>query len=372
MEECKSMGIKVLGPDINESQRGFAVNQKGEIRFGFSGLKGTGDAAIDNIIEERNKHGHFKDVFDMVKRVNLRAVNKKSMESLIYGGAFDCFTQFHRAMYFHQHQGDTSNLEKIVKFGSIFQNQTNTSSNTLFGEMEMPEITPPTLPICEPWQLVEQLDFEKEVTGMFISGHPLDNYLFEMKHYNIAPLEEYTIVKNNTETKPTGQTFRLAGLVIDAQHRISKNGKNFGVLHLEDFSGKAEFMLWGEDYVRYSNYLEKGRILMVEGNFKQRFNTDQYEFKFNRLHLLDSVKSNLTKQVIIGTAPEYINADFVAFMEENVKKHPGNSALKFNIISPAFEQVLSMSTFEKGFTMNDEMAEYLNLNKQFQVTVVSG
>jgi DNA polymerase-3 subunit alpha len=372
MEECKSMGIKVLGPDINESQRGFAVNNNGEIRFGFSGLKGTGDAAIDNIIEERNKHGHFKDVFDLVKRVNLRAVNKKSMESLIYGGAFDCFTKFHRALYFHQPQGDTSNLEKIVKFGSIFQNQTNTSSNTLFGEMEMPEITPPTLPVCEPWQLVEQLDFEKEVTGMFISGHPLDNYLFELKHYNIAPLEEYTIVKNNTENKPTGQTFRLAGLVIDAQHRISKNGKSFGVMHLEDFSGKAEFMLWGEDYVRYSNYLEKGRILMVEGNFKQRFNTDQYEFKFNRMHLLDTVKPTLTKQVIIGTAPEYINADFVAFMEENVKKHPGNSSLKFNIISPAFEQALSMATLEKGFTMNDEMAEYLNGNKQFHVTVVSG
>ena len=175
------------------------------------------------------------------------------MESLIYGGAFDCFTKFHRALYFYQPQGDTSNLEKIVKFGSIFQNQTNTAGNTLFGEMEMPEITPPALPVCEPWQLVEQLDYEKEVTGMFISGHPLDNYLFELKHYNIAPLEEYNIVKNNTESKPTGQTFRMAGLVVDAQHRISKNGKNFGVLHLEDFSGKAEFMLWGEDYVRYSN-----------------------------------------------------------------------------------------------------------------------
>jgi DNA polymerase-3 subunit alpha len=372
MEECKSMGIKVLGPDINESQRGFALNDKGEIRFGFSGLKGTGDAAIDNVIEERNKHGHFKDVFDLVKRVNLRAVNKKSMESLIYGGAFDCFPNIHRAQYLFQPPGDTSNLEKIVKFGSVFQNQTNTSSNTLFGEMEMPEITPPNLTVCEAWQLVEQLDFEKEVTGMFISGHPLDNYLFEMKHYNIAPLDEYNIVKNNTENKPTGQTFRLAGLVIDAQHRISKNGKSFGVMHLEDFSGKAEFMLWGEDYVRYSNYLEKGRIIMVEGNFKQRFNTDQYEFKFSRMHLLDSVKPSLTKQVIIGTAPEYIDATFVSFMEENVKKYPGNTSLKFNISSPALDQSLSMSTLEKGFTMNDEMAEFLNHNKQFQVTVLTG
>ena len=369
MEECKSMGIKVLGPDINESQRGFAVNDKGEIRFGFSGLKGTGDAAIDNIIEERNKHGHFKDAFDLVKRVNLRAVNKKSMESLIYGGAFDCFTKFHRAQYFHQPPGDTTNLEKIVKFGSVFQNQTNTASNTLFGELQMPEITPPTLIDCAPWQLVEQLDHEKEVTGMFISGHPLDNYLFELKHYNIAPLDEYNVVKNNTESKPTNKTFRLAGLVIEAQHRLTKNGKNFGVLHLEDFSGKAEFMLWSEEYVKYSNYLEKGRILMIEGGFKQRFNTEQYEFKISRMHLLETVKPSLTKQLIIGVSPEYINQEMVTFMEENVKKYPGSTSLKFNINSPAFEQTLSMATLEKGFTMNDEMAEYLNQNKQFDVFV---
>ena len=369
MEECKSMGIKVLGPNINESQRGFAVNDKGEIRFGFSGLKGTGDAAIDNIIEERNKHGHFKDTFDLVKRVNLRAVNKKSMESLIYGGAFDCFTKFHRAQYFHQPPGDTTNLEKIVKFGSVFQNQTNTASNTLFGELQMPEITPPTLIDCAPWQLVEQLDHEKEVTGMFISGHPLDNYLFELKHYNIAPLDEYNVVKNNTESKPTNKTFRIAGLVIEAQHRLTKTGKNFGVLHLEDFSGKAEFMLWSEEYVKYSNYLEKGRILLIEGGFKQRFNTEQYEFKISRMHLLETVKPSLTKQLIIGVSPEYINQEMVAFMEENVRKYPGSTSLKFNINSPAFEQTLSMSTLEKGFTMNDEMAEYLNQNKQFDVFV---
>jgi DNA polymerase-3 subunit alpha len=166
MEECKPMGIKVLGPDINESQNGFAVNDKGQIRFGFSGMKGVGENAIESIVEERTKHGKFKDVFDLVRRVNLRAVSKKTLESLIYSGAFDCFTDMHRAQYFFQAPGDAVSLEKIAKFGAVFQSQAQSSANTLFGDLQMPEIMPPKLGTCAPWQLIEKLDYEKEVTGM--------------------------------------------------------------------------------------------------------------------------------------------------------------------------------------------------------------
>ncbi|MBS1731805.1 MAG: DNA polymerase III subunit alpha, partial [Bacteroidetes bacterium] len=296
MEECKRMGIKVLGPDINESSNGFAVNQNGEIRFGFSGLKGVGEAAIENIVEERTKHGQYKDIYDLVKRVNLRSVNKKSMESLAYSGAFDCFKDVHRAQYFYQVPGDVMGIEKVLKFGAIYQSQSANASNTLFGDLQMPEIVPPKLPICQPWQLVEQLDFEKEVTGMYMSGHPLDNFKFELKHYNITSLEDFNEIKNATGITPTSRQLRVAGLVIDAQHRLTKTGKNFGVLHIEDFSGKSEFMLWSEDYVKYSNYLEKGMIVMIEGAFRQRFNSDNYEFKISRLHLLDTVKSTLTRE----------------------------------------------------------------------------
>ncbi|MBS0173727.1 MAG: DNA polymerase III subunit alpha, partial [Nitrospira sp.] len=237
MEECKRMGIKVLGPDINESSNGFAVNQNGEIRFGFSGLKGVGEAAIENIVEERTKHGQYKDIYDLVKRVNLRSVNKKSMESLAYSGAFDCFKDVHRAQYFYQVPGDVMGIEKVLKFGAIYQSQSANASNTLFGDLQMPEIVPPKLPICQPWQLVEQLDFEKEVTGMYMSGHPLDNFKFELKHYNITSLEDFNEIKNATGITPTSRQLRVAGLVIDAQHRLTKTGKNFGVLHIEDFSG---------------------------------------------------------------------------------------------------------------------------------------
>ena len=369
MEECKRMELKVLGPDINESQNGFAVNAKGEIRFGFSGLKGVGEAAIDNIIEERNKQGHFNSMFDLVKRVNLRSVNKKSLESLIHSGAFDCFKEYHRAQYFYQAPGDVPSLEKIVKFGSIYQSQSSSAANTLFGDLQMPEIVPPKISSCSPWQLVEQLDYEKEVTGMYISGHPLDNYLFELNNYNIIPLNEFNTVKSFIAENPTSRNFRLAGLVIDAQHRLTKTGKNFGVLHLEDFSGKSEFMLWSEDYVKYLNYLEPGRIILIEGSFKQRFNNGQFEFKISKMILLETLKSTLTKQLVIEISPQHIDDIFVDFFNTNAINHPGKTSLKFNIVDTLNQKRLTMKSMEMGITMNDDMIEFLNKNKHIDVSV---
>jgi DNA polymerase-3 subunit alpha len=161
----------------------------------------------------------------------------------------------------------------------------------------------------------------------------------------------------------------MAGLVIEAQHRLTKTGKNFGVLHVEDFSSKAEFMLWSEEYVKYSNYLEVGRIIMIEGSFKQRYNTDQYEFKITKMHLLETVKPALTKQVIIETSPQFIDDKFIQFIEENLTQNPGKTILKFNIKDHIKQQTLSLSAFEKSFTMNDEMAEYLLNHKNIDVAV---
>ena len=373
MEECKRMGLKVLGPDINESQNGFAVNQKGEIRFGFSGLKGVGENAIENIIEERGKHGHYKSIFDLVKRTNQRAVSKKSLESLIYSGAFDCFKEFTRAQYFYQAPGDVLALDKVIKFGNVFQAQTANSANTLFGDMQMPDIVPPKLLPCEPWTLVTQLDYEKEVTGMYMSGHPLDNFKFEMRHYNITALADFNEFKAAVNTFPNpAKQFRVAGLVIDAQHRLTKTGKNFGILTIEDYSGKSEFMLWSEDYVKYTNYLEKGMIVLVEGGFKTRYNSDQYEFRLSKIHLLETVKPLLTKQVVLDVQPQFINEDFVNFIDANVKANPGKTTLKLNINDSRNNYKVGMYTMAGGFTMNDEMAVFLNDNPVVEVSVVTG
>ena len=373
MEECKRMGLKVLGPDINESQNGFAVNKKAEIRFGFSGLKGVGENAIQNIIEERTKHGHFTSIYDLAKRVNHRNANKKSLESLVYSGAFDCFTDLTRAQYFFQAPGDMQGLEKILKFGSVFQSQNASSANTLFGDMQMPDIVPPKLAVCEPWPLAVQLDYEKEVTGMFMSGHPLDNYKFEMRHYNITPLIDYTEFKLAVNTHPNpARSFRLAGLVVDTQHRLTKKGKNFAILTIEDYSGKAEFMLWSEDYVKYNNYLEKGLIVMIEGAFRQRYDGLSFEFSLNKLHLLDTVKSSLTKQVIIDVEPQFINTEMVEFIDANIKANPGKTSIKFNVIDSRNKYKVGMYSLEKSLTMNDDLAFYLNENKDIEVSVVTG
>ena len=373
MEECKRMGLKVLGPDINESQNGFAVNQKGEIRFGFSGLKGVGENAIENIIDERGKHGAYTSIFDLVKRANQRAVSKKSLESLIYSGAFDCFKDYTRAQYFYTAPGDVQSLEKIIKFGNVFQAQAANTSNTLFGDLQMPEIVPPKILPCEPWPLAQQLDFEKEVTGMYMSGHPLDNFKFEMRHYNITPLADYNEFKAAVNTFPNpSRQFRVAGLVVDAQHRLTKTGKNFGILAIEDYSGKSEFMLWSEDYVKYTNYLEKGMIVLVEGGFKTRYNSDQYEFRLSKIHLLDTVKTTLTKQVVIDVQPQFINEDFVNFIDSNIKAHPGSTQLKLNVNDNRNNFRVGMYTLGKGFTMNDDLAVFLNDNKDVEVSVVTG
>ncbi|MEO7307248.1 MAG: DNA polymerase III subunit alpha [Ferruginibacter sp.] len=372
MEECKRMGLKVLGPDINESQNGFAVNPKGEIRFGFSGLKGVGENAIQNIIEERTKHGPYSSIYDLAKRVNHRNANKKSLESLVYSGAFDCFKDITRAQYFFQTPGDMQGLEKILKFGSIFQAQNASASNTLFGDLQMPDIVPPKLAVCEPWPLAVQLDYEKEVTGMFMSGHPLDNYKFEMKHYNITPLADYIEFKAAVNTHPNpAKSFRVAGLVVDAQHRLTKKGKNFAVLSIEDYSGKAEFMLWSEDYVKYTNYLDKGLIVMIEGAFRQRYDGQSYDFNLNKLHLLDTVKSSLTKQVIIDVEPQFISEEMVEFIDANVKANPGKTSIKFNVIDSRNKFKVGMYSLEKSLTMNDDLAFYLNENKDIEVSVVT-
>jgi len=373
MEECKRMGLKVLGPDINESKKGFAVNEKGEIRVGLGGLKGVGDAALQTIIEEREKAGPFKTIFDLARRVNQRTSNKKTLESLAYAGAFDGFTEFHRAQYFYIAPGDTSSgIEKIIRFGNVFQTNASQSNNSLFGELTMPDIATPKIPACEPWTLTELLDHEKEVTGMFMSGHPLDHFKFEIHHYGITKLSDFNETRDaiGLQANP-GKGFRLAGLVTDAQHRVTKTGKQFGSFVMEDYSGKSEFLLWSEDYARYSNYLEKGTNLFITGSFRQRFNKSEFEFKVDKMMLLESIKQQLTRQLVVDIDAGFVNEGLVQFVERNMKKFPGRSMLKFNILEPRNNHRISMYTLENGFEMNDEMAAFLESRPELEVQVVS-
>jgi DNA polymerase-3 subunit alpha len=371
MEECKRMGLTVLGPDINESQNGFAVNNKGEIRFGFSGMKGVGEAAMEGIIEEREKKGHFSTIYDLVKRVNQRTVNKKSLESLAYAGAFDCFKNIHRAQYFFVAPGDNcSGLEKIIKFGNQYQAQLTSTSNTLFGDLQMEEVHPPKLFECEHWPLIKLLDHEKDVIGIYISGHPLDNFKFEIKYYALTPIAEFNEFKEAVNLHPNpGRNFRMAGLVAEAQHRISKNGNKYGVFFIEDYSAKMELTLWSDDYVRFCNYLEAGMVIFLTGSFRQRYNKSEFEFKVNSITLLESMMKVCTKKLQIETQPKFIDENIIAFVEDNIKQFPGKSSIKFYLSEPGSKLKVGMYTMENGFEMNDEMAKFLQEKPEFEVQV---
>jgi DNA polymerase-3 subunit alpha len=373
MEECKRMGIKVLGPDINESLNGFAVNKKGEIRFGLGGLRGVGEAAIETIITEREKGGSFASIFDFIKRVISRSVNKKSLESLAYSGAFDCFTEFHRAQYFKIPDGErVSGLEKIINYGQALQSLSAGSTNTLFGDLSAAMQVPvPKLSKTEPWTLTELLEFEKDVTGMFMSGHPLDHFKFELRYYGITNIADFNEIKETLQLQPNpGRAIKVAGLIIDVQHRVTKTGKNFGSFAIEDFSGKTEFVLWSEDYIKFQNYLEKGQNVLLNGFFRPRYNRpNEFDFKVSSINLLESVKQNLTRSLDINVHAASLTPQFVEFIESNIKKFPGKSSLRFNVLEPKENLLVSLYSFDKGFQMNEEMAGFLLDNPDVEVQV---
>jgi DNA polymerase-3 subunit alpha len=216
------------------------------------------------------------------------------------------------------------------------------------------------------------LNYEKEVTGMFMSGHPLDHFRFEITHYGITSLAEFNEIKDTLALQANpGRSFRLAGLVTDAQHRVTRTGRQFGSFWIEDYSGKSEFMLWSDDYMRFTNYLEKGKNLFITGSFKPRFNKTEFEFKVEKISLLESIKQNLTKQVIIDIEARFVNEELIRFFEKNLKSFPGRSGLKFNVKDTKTLCRVSLQTIENGFEMNDEMAAFLQSRPDVDVQVVT-
>jgi len=359
------MGLDVLPPDVNESFKGFAVNKQGQIRFGLAGLKGVGENAIENLLEEREQNGPYKSIFDMIKRVNQRAVNKKSLEALAMSGAFDCFPELHRAQYFYKPENDNlSGLDKIVKFGNQVSAGAQ-SVGSLFGLDELPDVEPPKIPNCDPWPLILKLNNEREVTGIYISGHPLDDYRFESRYYHMNAVSE--LVEYQAEiTAPGGggkgkeRNFRLAVYVTSAIERISRNNRQFGIMTIEDLSGKFEFALWSEDYIRFAPYFKAGLCLYINGGFKpKRFNEAEYEFKVTGMHLLQEVKKAHTKKITLVTMPKFITREVVDFLTDNAMKYPGASELYLQLIDRDNDLAVKLHTFNRHVEMNDELAQFL-------------
>jgi DNA polymerase III subunit alpha len=323
MDECKRSGISVLGPDVNESSKTFDVNKQGQIRFGLSAIKGSGEAAVDNIIEEREKNGPFLSFFDFAQRVNLKAVNKKTFESLAYSGAFDCFEEFHRGQYFNVPDGDSGNLiEKAVRFANQYHMEKNAAQQSLFGGgSEGVGLAPPKVAPCEPWSEIHKLKFEKDVVGFYISGHPLDQFKMEIENFCSCTIDRLDLFKN--------QDVKVAGIITKKVVRQAKNGNPFVLFTIEDYNASLELALFGQDYINLSPFIEVDRFVYIKGKMQLRWKTeDQWELKPAQIELLSGLREKLAKGIQLELRAATLNERILNKLEEVVTTYPGNCFLK--------------------------------------------
>jgi DNA polymerase-3 subunit alpha len=333
MEECRNQGIKVLGPDVNESAVNFMVNDAGEIRFGLGAIKGAGEAAVEAIIEERNKKGPYKDIFDFAKRVNLRAVNKKTFECLAMAGGFDCFPNIHRRQYLYAEEGgDGALIETAVKWAQRAQQEEDSAQASLFGGASGVSIPKPKAPNVDPFGEIEKLRIEKEVVGFYLSGHPLDQFKLELTDFCNTKFSEM----NDIEVLRQRQECTLGGSVTDVGHRMTKNGKPFGTLTMEDYDGSHTFFIFGEDYTRFKSFLSPGWFLYLQGSVQPKpWGDGELEFKIKNIQLLNDIRGKMTKSMLLQMPIHAIDEQLIARIEEVGNRHPGSCEMKLRIAAEA-------------------------------------
>ncbi|MCC6401902.1 MAG: DNA polymerase III subunit alpha, partial [Flavobacteriales bacterium] len=349
MEECRRMGIPVLGPDVNESQLQFSVNKQGQIRFGLGAVKGVGEAAVEAIVTERQANGPFKDIYDLMRRVNLRAANRKALESLAYAGAFDGLNM-PRAHFFHSAgEGKPTYIETLVRYGQQHQDGEDSTQVSMFDMASdtgaaIPE---PPLPQIEGWSALEQLHYEKDVIGFYLSGHPLDDHRLEIKHLCNTTLPELKELD-----KLAGREAAFAGIVTKAEHRIAKSGKPFGSFSLEDHAGTHDFMLFSEDYMKFKLYLQTGALLYVKGRASARTwgrDEGQMEFKIINIDLLSDVREKYFTKLNLKLEAERVNDLLARELGALLKRSPGKCRVNFQIVS--HQENLAIEAPSKGLSV---------------------
>ena len=322
-EESRKMGIEVLGPHVNESGVFFEVNKDGAIRFGLGAIKGAGDAAVESIIQERDAHGPYSDIFDFATRLSQRSVNKKTFECLALSGAFDCFKEYHRRQYVYAREGDINLTEKATRFAAKLQQETLSSQVSLFGGPSGGEVPKPKVEQVEPFSEIEKLHFEKEVVGVYISGHPLDNFKFEMDTFCSAPISALNDLQGSE-----GKEFKMGGIVATVEHKMTKTGRPFGKMVLEDYSGKFEFVLWSDDYLKFKSFLMPGLFLFVEGHvLRKTWGEQNLEFKIRAIDLLNEIGVKRAKGIEVRVATEALNPSLVEQLEKIFADYNGGTPL---------------------------------------------
>ncbi len=385
MEESRRMGIPVLGPDINESGLSFGVNKKGEIRFGMSGVKGVGEKAVESIIEERQANGPYENINDFARRVNSRTVNKKVYENLIYSGAFDCFG-YHRAQFFFKPENSSYNgIERLIKYNNDYQNSLNSSQSSLFGGTSDAHIPEPQMPECPEWGLIEKLKYEKDMIGIYLTGHPLDNYKFELDNFCSHQIKHLSLInkaKSGEMAEADAAEFNkiknreivIGGLVSNAQHRTTKTGKPFGSMMLEDYSDSFEVVMFGDEYVKQKAFFTDGYFLQVKGMICERFRQkDNWEFKVIQITLLSDLRDRMARCLTIQLPLHELSESFIAEIDTLVKTNEEqnsnrNCQLRFAVYDP--EETISVEMPSKSLKIfpSNEFLDQLHIkNLKFKL-----
>ncbi|TAF47707.1 MAG: DNA polymerase III subunit alpha [Sphingobacteriales bacterium] len=379
MEECQAMGIKVLGPDVNESSFSFAVNKKGEIRFGMKGIKGVGEKAIECIIDERSKKGIYTTIADFARRCNQRTVSKKVYEYLVYSGSFDCFG-INRKVYFTQMPNTNINfIERLNKYTNDYENVNVMAKASLFGGTSDANIVEPIAPEAEEFGLIEKLKWEKEVIGIYLTGHPLDIYKVEMDTFcnkNLSDLKLIDKIKNKEEVSEQQQKdfeklqnveISIGGLVTVANHRITKNGKPFAIIKIEDYKESFEMALFGEDYVKHQNHLKDGYFLFIKGKVAERYRgTGQWEFKINSIYLLSEIREKMLKSITIQLPLQNINQILIQNLQQLISTNTSNykekkCKLNFEVTDDSYQISLNLVSTKVKINPANDFLEGLKL-----------
>ncbi|PKA82636.1 DNA polymerase III alpha subunit [Ulvibacter sp. MAR_2010_11] len=360
MEECKRMGLEVLGPDVNESFYKFTVNDRGAVRFGMGAVKGVGGNAVATIVDER-KDGKYKSVFDLAKRIDLRSANKKAFENLALAGGFDSFDT-HRAQYLHDDGDGVMFIEKVLRYAARYQETQNSSQVSLFGDASEVQIPEPEVPPCEPWGTMKKLKFEKEVVGIYISGHPLDDFKTEMKSFTNCRVSDF----NNLEPF-INRELCFGGIVTDVQHRESKAGKGWAIFVVEDYDDSFEFKIFGEEYLKFRHFLVPNsfiyaRVFVKEGwTNRDTGKKGEPRLQYNSMQLLHDVMDSQARKLTIQMPIEDLAEDTIKSLKELFKLHKGDKPLQFVIYEMEEKVKLTMPSRKQKVHISQELLDELEM-----------
>ena len=355
MDESKATGVNVLGPDVNESSLKFSVNRHGDIRFGLGAIKGVGESAVQSILTERQKNGPFKDIFDFVQRVNLSACNRKNIENLALAGAFDSFPNIHREDFFVKNAKDETFVEVLVRYGNKYQMDKAAAANSLFGGEHEVEIATPEIVRASAWSDLERLNKERELVGIYLSAHPLDEFsviLENVCNTHMAQLSDLTPLQNHDLT--------LGGIVTGVREGYTKTGKPFGVAKVEDYSGTAEFAFFGNEWVEKKNFFAEGMFLFMHGKCQPRqWKQEEWEVKINNIELLSEVKARLIEKLTVTAPLSAVNDEMIMELSSLVKENPGNAELYFYIRDEDGQMYVNLMSRTMKISVRKDIVNYL-------------